>query len=167
VEAGGGDATNAIAIARKFPNLHVTVFDSASVCTIAAKNIKKAGLADRVSTSPGDFFVDPFPKDIDSILFCHIFTIWSPAQALKLLRRSYKALRPGGKLLIFNMMGDDDDSGPVSTALGSPYFLTVATSGGFMYSWKEHESRIRKAGFRRVERISGLPLAHGVLVATK
>jgi L-tyrosine C(3)-methyltransferase len=167
VEAGGGDGTNSIAIARRYPHLHVTVFDSASVCKIAKRNIVRAGLADRVSTCPGDFFVDPFPKGADSILYCHIFTIWSPAEALALLKKSYSALPSGGKLLMFNMMGNDDDTGPVSTALGSPYFLTVATKGGFMYSWKEHESRLRKAGFRHIERISGLPLAHGLLVATK
>lgn len=167
VEAGGGDGTNSIAIARKFPRLHVTIFDSASVCKIATRNIKRAGLTGRISTWPGDFFVDPFPENIDCILFSHMFTIWSPEMAVKLLRKSYKALSPGGKLLVFNMMADDDDTGPVSTALGSPYFLAVATGRGMLYSWKEHESRIRKAGFRRIERISDLPLAHGLLVATK
>ena len=167
IDIGGGDATNAIAIARRFPHLHVTVFDSASVCKIARRNIKRAGLTDRISTRPGDIFVDPFPEGVDSILFCHMFTIWSPEKSIELLRKSHKALPKGGKLLVFNMMGDDDDTGPVSTALGSPYFLAIATGVGLLYPWKDHESRIRKAGFKRIERISNLPLDHGLLVATK
>ena len=113
------------------------------------------------------FFVDPLPQGVDTIPFYRILTIWSPDKAIELLRKSYKALPKAGKLLVFNMMGDDDDTGPISTALGSPYFLAIATGEGMLYSWKDHESRIRKAGFRRIERISKLPLDHGLLVATK
>jgi hypothetical protein len=167
VDMGGGAGTNAIAIARKFPHLRLTVFDSPTVCRIARHNIKRAGLSDRISTWPGDLFSDPLPNGVDTILFCHMFTIWSPEKALELLRKSYKGLPKAGRLLIFNMMGDDDDTGPISTALGSPYFLTIATGEGMLYSWSDHETRIRKAGFRHMERISNLPLDHGLLIATK
>ncbi|HEX3484005.1 MAG TPA: methyltransferase [Micropepsaceae bacterium] len=167
IDMGGGAGTNAMAIARKFPHLHVTVFDQPTVCKIARRNIKRAGLSDRISTWPGDLFATPLPSGVDTIIFCHMFTIWSPERAMELLRKSYKALPKGGKLLIFNMMGNDDDTGPISTALGSPYFLAIATGEGMLYSWKDHETRIRKAGFKKMERISDLPLDHGLLVATK
>ena len=75
VDAGGGDGTNAIALAQRYPNLNVTVYDSESVCRIAQEKIKEAGLTNRVFTHVGDFMKDSFPKDIDAIMFCHIFTI--------------------------------------------------------------------------------------------
>lgn len=167
VDAGGGDATNALALARKFTKLKATVFDSPSVCGIARANIERAGLTDRVDTWAGDFRTDPFPPGIDAVIYCHIATIWSLEHNLDLLKKTYAALPEGGAVLLFNMMGDDDDSGPLSTALGSPYFLAIATGEGKLHPWKDYERILREAGFKRVERIDHLPLNHGLLIGWK
>jgi L-tyrosine C(3)-methyltransferase len=166
VDAGGGDGTNAIALARANPHLTVTVFDALSVCERAKDNIAKAGLADRVKTHPGDFFKHDFPRDIDCILFAHMLTIWSAEKDTALLRRAYEALPQGGRVLIFNMMGNDEGTGPLSVALGSPYFLTIATGEGMMYSWKEYERFLSDAGFRQTQRLK-LPREHGALLGIK
>ena len=65
------------------------------------------------------------------------------------------------------MMADDDESGPISTALGSPYFLAIATGEGMLYSWKDYESWLAGSGFAQVVRVDDLPLEHGLLLATK
>ena len=112
-------------------------------------------------------FSTDFPVGVDAVLFCHIFTIWSPEKNLALLRKSYETLPKGGSVIIFNMMGDDDDTGPISTALGSPYFLAIATGEGMLYSWSDYEKLMRDAGFRTIERMEGLPLDHGIIIGTK
>lgn len=167
VDMGGGDGTNAIATARRFPHLRVTVFDSPSVCELARANIRQAGLEGRVDTCPGELFRDPFPAGADVFLFSHMFTIWSLEKNRALLQKSHAALPTGGSVLIFNMMGHDDDSGPLGTALGSPYFLAIATGEGMLYSWSDHEAQLRGAGFARIERVQGLPFNHGLLIGTK
>lgn len=167
VDAGGGDGTNAIALASRFPNLQATVFDSPSVCQIARQKIERAGLSDRVSTWPGDFLTDPFPPGIDAVLYCHILTIWSMERNLELMRKTHAALPPGGAVLIFNMMGDDDETGPLSTALGSPYFLAIATGEGMLHPWKDYEAMLRQAGFAQLQRYADLPLNHALIVARK
>jgi hypothetical protein len=96
-----------------------------------------------------------------------MFTIWSLERGLTLLKKTHSVLPNGGSVLLFNMMADDDDSGPISTALGSPYFLAIATGTGMLHPWKDYESILEEAGFSRKERISNLPLNHGVLVGTK
>ena len=166
VDAGGGDGTNAITLVKAHPHLLVTVFDGGTACDKAIKKIAESGLSGQIDTCPGDFFVDPFPTNIDAILFGHMMTIWSPERDTALLRRAYAALPAGGKVLVFNMMGDDDEVGPMSAALGSPYFLTTATGEGMLYSWREHESFIAAAGFRQTER-HVLPKDHGLLVGIK
>ena len=166
VDAGGGVGQNAMALVRSHPHLKVTVFDGASACDLAKTNIAKAGLESQIDTWPGDFFVDPFPKGIDAVFFGHMMTIWSPERDTSLLRRAYEALPVGGRVLIFNMMGDDDEIGPMTAALGSPYFLTTATGQGMMYSWHEHESFLAAAGFQQTERHI-LPKDHGLLVGIK
>ncbi len=167
VDVGGGDGTNAIAIARKFPQLRATVLDSPTVCRRAEQNFAASGLAERLGTCPGDIFETPFPTGIDCILFAHIFTIWSREENARLLAKCHAALPPRGQVLIFNMMAADDDSGPLSTALGSPYFLAIATGKGMLYAWKDYETLLRQCGFSKIERVSGLPLDHGLMIATK
>jgi hypothetical protein len=167
LDAGGGDGTNAIALARRYPKLNVTVYDSESVCRIAAEKIRGEGLSDRVHTCAGDFLTDPLPPGIDAILFCHIFTIWSMERNTGILRKCWQALPANGAVLLFNMMGKDDDTGPLSTALGSPYFLAIATGEGMLHSWRDYEEAMGQAGFARIERNDGLPLNHGLLVGRK
>jgi hypothetical protein len=168
VDAGGGDGTNAIAIARAYPGVRATVFDSASVCEHAKANIHQLGFSDQVGTWAGDFFETPFPPETDCVLYCHILTIWSMEKNRQLLERTCNALPVGGSVVIFNMMGADDDSGPLSTALGSPYFLAIATGEGMLHPWKDYESALRAAGFTQIQRLeSGLPLDHGILIGTK
>jgi len=167
LDAGGGDGTNAIALARRYPGLNVTVYDSESVCAIAGEKIRTEGLSDRVHTWAGDFLIDPLTPGIDAILFCHIFTIWSMERNTEILRKCWQTLPPGGAVILFNMMGDDDDTGPLSTALGSPYFLAIATGEGMLHSWSDYEGAMRQAGFASIERNDTLPLNHGLLVARK
>lgn len=168
VDAGGGDGTNAMAIARAYPNLKASVFDSASVCEHARKNIAEAGMSGRVGTWEGNFFDAPFPPGTDCVVYCHILTIWSMERNRALLKRTFDALPEGGAVVIFNMMGDDDDRGPLSTALGSPYFLAIATGEGMLHPWKDYEAALREVGFKQTVRLDqGLPIDHGILVGIK
>lgn len=168
VDAGGGDGTNAMAIARAYPGVKTSVFDSASICDHARQNIAQAGMPDRVGTWAGNFFDTPFPPDTDCIVYCHILTIWSMDKNRALLQRTFDALPEGGAVVIFNMMGDDDDQGPLSTALGSPYFLAIATGEGMLHPWKDYEAALRGVGFKQTVRLDqGLPIDHGILVGIK
>lgn len=166
VDLGGGDGTNAIAFARRFPQLRITVVDRATVCARAEKKIAAAGLEDRISVRAGDIFADDLPSDADVMLLAHLLTIWSPEKDIALLRRVHEALPEHGQVLVFNMMADDEGDGPISTALGSLYFLTVATGEGMLYRWSEYEGFLREAGFRLGERLV-LPRDHGVLIGRK
>ena len=166
VNVGGGNGTNAMALAAKYPHLRADVFDSTSVCRIARQNIERAGLSMRVRAIEGDCFHDPFPRDADCFLFSHFMTIWSEEENLGLLKKAFDALPPGGRVIIFNMMQRDSETGPLSAAMGSPYFLTLATGRGMLYCWKEYVSWMRRAGFGEV-RCEVLPHDHGVIIGTK
>jgi ubiquinone/menaquinone biosynthesis C-methylase UbiE len=166
VDIGGGNGSNVIALANKFPHVRVTVFDSPSVCRIAEENFQDSEIADRASTAPGDCFSDPFPQDADCFMFCHFLTIWSECKNRELLKKAHDALPPGGKTIVFNMMQSDSEDGPLTAAMGSPYFLTLATGQGMLYTWNEYERWLHDAGFAEVQRRE-LPTDHGVLIATK
>lgn len=167
VDAGGGDGTNGISLCKKYSELNVSIFDSESVCQIAKQHIEQEGLSKRLKTWPGNFLKDPFPEAIDAVLYSHILTIWSPETNVALLKRTHEALPKDGRVIIFNMMGNDDDNGPISTALGSPYFQAIATGDGMLYSWSDYEVWLKEAGFSMIQRYDQLPLNHGILVGTK
>ncbi|GAA0674312.1 hypothetical protein GCM10009548_50030 [Streptomyces malaysiensis subsp. malaysiensis] len=166
-DIGGGDGTNAIALVRSHPGLSVTVFDLPSVTEMAEENIARAGLRDRVRTHSGDMFSDPFPEDLDGVLFSHLLNIFTPETSVGLLRKAYDCLPEGGKVAVLNMMQNDAKDGPATTMLAAPYFLTIASGQGRLYSWAEYESWIREAGFGGYERFTDLPFFHGLHVGTR
>jgi SAM-dependent methyltransferase len=165
VDIGGGDGTNLIALAQRWPHLKGCVFDSPTVCQIAAANIASHGLAERLEAIPGDCFTDPLPGG-DAYMFCHFFTIWSPEKDRALLKKCFAALPAGGRVILFNMMQQDDEKGPLTAAIGSPYFLAIATGEGMLYCWKEYRSWMEEAGFREIACFP-LPLDHGLIVGRK
>lgn len=166
LDVGGGNATNIINLARRTAGLKASVFDWPSVCAIAADNIGKSGLQDRLGAVPGNCFSDPFPAGTDCILFCHFMTIWSEEKNRALLKKAHDALPAGGAAIIFNMMQHDDETGPLSAAMGSPYFLTLATGEGMLYTWAEYEAWMKAAGFSKVI-VRRLIRDHGVIVGIK
>jgi hypothetical protein len=166
VDIGGGDATNIITLARRHSNLKASVFDFPSVCEIAKQRIVASKLADRLMAVPGNAFEDEFPRDADCFMFAHFCTIWSEAKNRLLFKKAYDALPRGGRVIVFNMMQANDESGPLSAAVGSPYFLAIATGEGMLYTWNEYAKWLSDAGFRDVTR-KVLPRDHGVITGIK
>ena len=166
VDVGGGDGTNIMTLARKYPHLKASVFDFPSVCEIAREKIREAGMDDRLDAIPGHAFENDFPEGADCFLFAHFFTIWSEEKDRLLLMKAYDVLPAGGKVVVFNMMQHDDGTGPLSAAVGSPYFLTIATGEGMLYTWNEYEQWMKDAGFSRVYR-RRLPRDHGAIIGVK
>jgi ubiquinone/menaquinone biosynthesis C-methylase UbiE len=166
VDVGGGDGTNIIALARRHPQLKASVFDFPSVCEIARERIAANDLAERLSAIEGNAFEDRFPQGADCFLFAHFCTIWSREKNKELFKRAYEALPSGGRVVIFNMMQHNDESGPLSAAVGSPYFLTIATGGGMLYTWNEYASWLSEAGFSDVTQ-QALPRDHGFVIGVK
>ncbi|OEV08497.1 methyltransferase family protein [Streptomyces sp. Amel2xB2] len=168
LDCGGGDAVNAIALAKANPGLDITVFEIPASRTIAEKKIAQAGVGGQVSVVTGDMFSDPLPTGCDVVMFAHQFVIWTLEENTALMRRAYEALPEGGKLVVFNSMSNDEGDGPVVAALDSVYFASLPAEGGMIYSWAQHEECIRAAGFHSAQRVP-FPgwTPHGVIVATK
>lgn len=167
VDFGGGDATNAIELARRYPRLSVRVFDAPSVRDIAERRIAEAGLGDRVTFHAGDLFADPVPAGGDAVLVFHVFEIWSMQRNTELLRRCRRALRDGGVCLVYNFVSADDGTGPLGAALLSPYFLTLASGEGMVYSAADMERAMLDAGFTRTERHTDFGFGHALVVGGK
>ncbi|SBT46854.1 methyltransferase [Micromonospora narathiwatensis] len=167
VDVGGGDGTNAVHLARRYPHLTVTVFDQESVTRLAADRIDDPDLRRRVRFHAGDIMTEPLPEGADAVLVFHIFEIWSLERNTELLRRCRAALPDGGVCLIYNFVSNDEGTGSMSAGLVSPYFLTLASGEGMAYSAGDMERAALDAGFSHVERYEGLGFSHALVVGRR
>lgn len=164
LDVGGGDAGNAIDLVRRLPRIKVTILDLADTCDIASRNAAEAGLSDRISASPGNFLEDPLPQGADAIMFAHIFNIYSDEINQALVRKSAEALPKGGKLVIYNLISDDDQTGPWYAGFMSLYFQVLATGTGAVYPPSRYEAWFANAGF---ESLIIHTVGEGVFIGTK
>lgn len=140
LDVGGGSGVMSIALARKNPRLHACVLDLATVCKIAAGNIRRAGLSRRIRTLPGDIR-HRLPAGYDVILFCDIGAV-SP----QLLRSAYNSLPPGGLIVAVDRYLSDDGTKPldrlVAQFVGSSFPLTTRS---------DMVAAVRSCGFQAVK----------------
>jgi cyclopropane fatty-acyl-phospholipid synthase-like methyltransferase len=167
IDLAGGDGTNSIELARRYPNLEVTVVDQESVTRLAADRIEDPDLRKRVHFHPADILNDPLPEGADAIFVFHIFEIWSLERNTELLRKCHAALPDGGVCLVYNWVCNDEGTGSLAAGLVSPYFLTLASGEGMTYAPRDMERAAIDAGFSRVERHQNMGFSHALVVAKK
>jgi ubiquinone/menaquinone biosynthesis C-methylase UbiE len=167
LDVGGGEAESAIQLCRAYPDLKVTVFDFPETCTLARKNIKNAGLGHRIQTVAGNFLKDPFPEGFDAVIFSHIMSIYSEKTNRALIKKSHRALNPGGTLVIYNSAANESETGSVPMAHLSLYFLTIATGHGMIYPIQDFENWFQGLGYRPAQTIRVKNSDHILVTADK
>jgi len=111
---------------------------------------------------------EPFPSGFDCILFAHTLVIWDLKTVEDLLHKAHQALTPGGSVVIFSSMANNDDQGPKMAALDSVYFVCLPAVGGRIHRWSDYASILEGAGFRNLQCArSDSWTPHGVIQAWK
>lgn len=146
LDVGGGPGLIAALLKRECPNLEITLFDLPTVCQKAEAHFDLQKLSG-FKTNPGDFFADPMPTGHDAILFSHLLEIFSEEKITGLLKKAYAALPKGGKVFIYGMASDDEETGADMAAWGSLYFLALASGEGMMYPVTDYVKWLKGVGF--------------------
>ncbi|MFJ8391973.1 methyltransferase [Streptomyces sp. NPDC094144] len=167
LDVGGGGGAFVIELCRHYPGLAATVYDLPHVCAYTAGKIADAGLSDRIGTHPGDFFEEPeLPTGHDAILLSMIMHDWDEARNRELLAKCYRALPSGGRIVISELLVNDEKTGPLDAALMSMNML-VGTWGR-NYTAAEYSEWLRAAGFDQVDTVRfSAPGANGAVLARK
>lgn len=148
VDIGGGSGAHAIGAALRWPGLCARVVDLAAVCACAEAIIAGYGLQDRVGTTAGDMWTDPFPA-ADVHFFSDVYHDWPPERCAVLTQKSFASLPPGGRLIVHEMLLDEDKSGPFTVCAYNVALLLM--SEGQQYSGRELTEMLSGAGFVDVE----------------
>jgi predicted O-methyltransferase YrrM len=146
LDIAGGSGIYACTITAQHPHLSATVFERAPVDQIARTMIQKRGCAGKVSVVAGDMFVDALPRDHDLHLYSNVLHDWDADKVRPLLAASFRALVPGGTLIVHDAHLNAEKTGPLPVAKYSALLMSVTE--GKCYSIAEMESLLVDAGFR-------------------
>jgi SAM-dependent methyltransferase len=164
LDVGGGDATIACALVRKFDHLQATVFNLPESAALARANIARQNLESRVKVVEGNFLNDGLPKGFDRVQFSRVLADWDPAVCQMLLKKSRAALNPGGSLVISEPFDDTNRDLAISWEFRYTFYDDFGVQT--YKSIAQYQSMLRNAEFSEfkvVDRIDDT--LYGVLTA--
>jgi SAM-dependent methyltransferase len=145
LDIGGGTGIFCAAYLQKYPELRAEIFELPTVARVAVEYAEKYGVGDRVRARIGDMFSDPFPEEgVDVILLSNILHDWDVPLCRQLVKRCARALKPGGKLIIHDVLLNDELDGPYHIAIYSVVLFSVTE--GRAYSAAEYRQWLSEAG---------------------
>jgi 3-hydroxy-5-methyl-1-naphthoate 3-O-methyltransferase len=149
LDVGGGSGIFAIEMAKAWKGLKATVLEINTICVEADGYIAASGVGERVKTEPLNMFTQAWPKGYDAHFFSNIFHDWSEETNRLLARKSFEALPAGGRILLHEILLDDDGCGPLPATAFS--LLMLMGTKGRQYSLPELRQILESAGFADIE----------------
>jgi hypothetical protein len=148
LDVGGGSGAHSIGAVSRWPALKAVVLDQPPICAVAREFADKHGLGGRISTHTADFFNDPFPP-ADLHFYGNIFHDWPPDRGRFFAAKSFQSLPSGGRIIVHEMLFNDDRTGPFPVAAFNVDMLLTMT--GQQYSGREILVMLTDAGFCEIE----------------
>ncbi len=147
LDVGGGPGTYSMLLAKQNPGLEAVVLDLPPVAAIAAELIENAGLSDKVRTLAGDATRGDYgEEEYDAVLFSGVLHRMSPPVIETMLAGAKRALQAGGRVLVSDVMLNDEKTSPVFATLFSLQMLLTSTDGA-AFSARECGAWLSRAGF--------------------
>jgi hypothetical protein len=144
VDVGGGRGVMLAAILRAHPGMRGVLIDHPRVLESAGRTLEAAGVADRCETAGADILRD-VPPEGDAYLLKSIIHGLDDGEATRLLARCREAARPGGRLLLVELvMGPGNEPGPAKLM---DLLMMVGCHGRERYE-EEYRALLAAAGFR-------------------
>ena len=148
LDIGGSHGYYSVAFCRRYPNLRARILDLPQAVEQAAPLLAREGMGDRVVHQAGDALTADLGEDAyDVVLIANLVHHFSDTQNRDLLRRVARALRPGGLVIIGDMIRPEPPgaTGQIG-ALTDLYFALTSESG--TWSFAEMAEWQRQAGLR-------------------
>ncbi len=155
LDIGAAQGAVPVQVALAHPHLRGGNFDLPPVGPIFNDYVRSFGLHDRLAFHPGDFFKDPLPP-AEVYIMGHILHDWNLEEKRALIAKAHAALPPGGALIVYEALIDDERRRNAFGLLMSLNML-IETPGGFDFTGADCAGWMRDAGFRstRVEHLCG------------
>lgn len=148
LDVAGGSAAHSIGAASKLPNLQVIFLDFRQVCEVAQKYINQYGLQERIKTQEINIWSDHWPS-ADLHFFSDVYHHWMPEKCHFLIAKSFNSLESGGRIVIHEMLYNDEKTGPFAPAAYS--MIMMGWTEGRQYSGLELTTMLKEIGFEDIQ----------------
>jgi 3-hydroxy-5-methyl-1-naphthoate 3-O-methyltransferase len=165
LDIAAGSGVWGIALARQSKQIHVSAVDWPEVLPITKKIAARHGVADRLTTIPGDLSKADFGKNHNIATLGHILHSEGAERSRKLLKKVFAALAPGGTIAIMEFLVNQQRTAPPVSLLFAVNML-VNTEAGDTFSFTEISQWLRAAGFIK-PRLLAVPAVSPLILATK
>jgi predicted O-methyltransferase YrrM len=165
LDVGAGSGVWGIALAQQSPLVRVRAVDWPRVLTVTERVARRCGVADRLTSIPGDFKTADWGTGHQVATFGHILHSEGREGSRALLRKAFDALAPGGTVAIMEFLVADDRTGPPSALIFAVNML-VHTETGDAFTFPEISEWLRDAGFVN-PRLFEVPAVSPLVLATR
>ncbi|HEX5229812.1 MAG TPA: methyltransferase [Bryobacteraceae bacterium] len=126
------------------------LFDMPHVVRDAPALIRERGLTDRIRIEAGSFF-ESVPSGADAYVLSHVIHDWTEQQCLTILGNCRRAMKPGARVLLVEMVLPSGDVPHLGKILD---MLMLVTPGGEERTAEQYGPLLEKAGLRMTGVIS-------------
>ncbi len=155
LDVGGASGTWTLAFLRAVPDSRATIFDLPDAIQQARERIAGGEFAQRVAFVSGDFYRDDLPGGADFAWVSAIVHQHSRQHNRELFAKVYRALKPGGRIAIRDVVMEGSRTQPLFGALFAINMLVNTESGG-TFTFEELAEDLQAAGFCDAElRLNG------------
>jgi len=151
-DIGGGPAVYPIAISKKRPDIGFVLADYPNTINVAREYVRKYGVEKKIKLVRCEFFdVDELGigEDFDLALLSQVLHAASDEKARALILKTYRCLRPGGRIIINENALDNDKLGPTLPLIFAINMLVQ--NAGRTFSAGELADWLREAGFKSIK----------------
>ncbi len=163
-DIGGAQGCVPVQVARAHPHIKGGVLDLPKVAPLFKDLVEQHGVSDRLRFVAGNMFQDEWPP-ADVYIMGHILHDWGLERKRALLAQAHRQLPPGGALIVYDAMIDNDRRQNVFGLLMSLNML-IETQDGFDYTPADACGWFQDAGFHDI-RSASLGGTETMVVGTK
>ena len=150
LDVGCGPGTYSMAIVERNPHVRATLLDLPGPIAEARQLAAARGMADRLDFVDVDAREYAPAQPFDTVLVSNILHLIGPRDSVELLKRCYRWLTPGGRVIVQAQFLNDERTSPRWPTLLN---LTqrVASAKGRNHAFSETKQWMEDAGFTNIE----------------
>src|SRR5207253_2640665 len=151
LDVAAGSGAWSLPFAQALPNARVTAVDYPEVTAVTKQYAQQFGVGGRYDYLEGDLRqIDFGQKEFDIVILGHIIHTEGEKWGQALIKKSYRALKPGGTLVIAEMIPNDTRRGPTFPLLFG-LNMVLHTVEGDVFTMAQYKQWLKQAGFTSVK----------------
>jgi ubiquinone/menaquinone biosynthesis C-methylase UbiE len=165
LDLAAGSGIWGIALTQKSPRVRVTAVDWAGMIPTTKRITQKFGVGDRFNYVEGDILETNFGSDYDIATLGHILHSEGEERSRELLKKTFRALKPGGVIAIAEWLVNNERTEPAPALMFAVQML-VNSEKGDTFSFNEIKNWLEDVGFKKVRKLDA-PGPSPLILATK